>query len=80
MGYAASSRVRLYGEDFEALSDPFPEDGGISVHVSAAASRNRSARCKRTPNPRFLAPTSPPTISHGPSDVAMRSPQIVKAE
>jgi len=35
MGYAASSRVRLYGEDFEELSDPFPEDGGISVHVKS---------------------------------------------
>jgi hypothetical protein len=33
MGYAASSRVRLYGEDFEVLSDPFPEAGGIAVHV-----------------------------------------------
>jgi hypothetical protein len=33
MGYAASSRVRLYGEDFEVLSDPFPEAGGIAVRV-----------------------------------------------
>jgi hypothetical protein len=35
MGYAASSRVRLYGEDFELLSDPFPEAGGVAVHVKA---------------------------------------------
>lgn len=35
MGYAASSRVRLYGEDFEVLSDPFPEAGGIAVQVKA---------------------------------------------
>jgi hypothetical protein len=35
MGYAVSSRVRLYGEDFEVLSDPFPEDGGVAVHVKA---------------------------------------------
>ena len=35
MGYAASSRVRLYGEDFEVLSDPFPEAGGVAVHVKA---------------------------------------------
>jgi hypothetical protein len=33
MGYAAPSRVRLYGEDFEVLSDPFPEAGGIAVRV-----------------------------------------------
>jgi hypothetical protein len=35
MGYAASSRVRLYGEDFAVLSDPFPEGGGIAVHVKS---------------------------------------------
>ena len=35
MGYAASSRIRLYGEDFEVLSDPFPEAGGVAVHVKS---------------------------------------------
>ena len=30
---AASSRVRLYGEDVEVLSDPFPKAGGIAVRV-----------------------------------------------
>lgn len=35
MGYAVSSRVRLYGEDFEVLSDPFPEAGGVAIHVKA---------------------------------------------
>jgi hypothetical protein len=35
MGYAASSRVRIYGEDFEVLSDPFPEAGGVAVQVKA---------------------------------------------
>ena len=33
LGYAASRRIRLYGEDFEVVSDPFPEDDGIAVHV-----------------------------------------------
>lgn len=40
MGYAASSRVRLYGEDFEVLSDPFPEAGGIAVRVKTAKDAN----------------------------------------
>jgi len=35
MGYAASSCIRLYGEDFEVLSDPFPEGGGVAVHVKS---------------------------------------------
>ncbi len=35
MGYGASARVRLYGEDFEVLSDPFPEADGVAVQVKA---------------------------------------------
>jgi hypothetical protein len=34
LGYAASKRIRLYGEDFEVVSDPFPEADGIAVHVT----------------------------------------------
>jgi hypothetical protein len=33
LGYAASRRIRLYGEDFEVISDPFPEADGIAVRV-----------------------------------------------
>jgi hypothetical protein len=33
LGYATSRRVRLYGEEFEVVSDPFPEAGGIAVQV-----------------------------------------------
>ncbi len=34
LGYAISRRIRLYGEEFEVVSDPFPEAGGIAVHVT----------------------------------------------
>jgi len=34
LGYAASRRLRLYGEEFEVVSDLFPEAGGIAVHVT----------------------------------------------
>jgi hypothetical protein len=33
LGYAASGRVRLYGEEFEVVSDPFPQEDGIAVHA-----------------------------------------------
>jgi len=33
LGYAVSGRIRLYGEEFEVVSDPFPEDDGIAVRV-----------------------------------------------
>jgi hypothetical protein len=33
MGYCANQRIRLYGDEFEVISDPFPEAGGITVSV-----------------------------------------------
>src|ERR1035438_8912940 len=33
MGYAFSKLVRLYGEEFELVSDPFADAAGIAVHV-----------------------------------------------
>jgi hypothetical protein len=33
LGYAASGHIRLYGEEFEVVSDPFPQDDGIAVQV-----------------------------------------------
>ena len=51
-GYAASKRIRIYGEDFEVLSDPFASDGGIAIHV----------RSKRTSQTRLLQ--LPATIIH----------------
>jgi hypothetical protein len=36
LGYARSNRVRLYGQELQLVSDPFPvRDGGIAVEVLA---------------------------------------------
>ena len=35
LGYGANQSVRLYGEQFEVVSDPFPAEGGIAVHVKS---------------------------------------------
>jgi hypothetical protein len=40
LGYARSNSIRLYGEELQLVSDPFPEEGGIAVEVKA---RNESA-------------------------------------
>jgi len=32
-GYAQSQKVRIYGEEFEILSDPFPNEVGIAIQV-----------------------------------------------
>ena len=34
LGYAASQRIRIYGEEFDVLSDPFPEANGIAIRVT----------------------------------------------
>ncbi len=33
LGYGVNQSIRLYGEEFEVISDPFPEAGGIAVSV-----------------------------------------------
>ena len=47
LGYAASGRIRLYGEEFEVVSDPFPEDDGIAVHVKSK--RDSTVRVLKLP-------------------------------
>lgn len=38
LGYGNRQHIRLYGEEFEVVSDPFPEAGGIAVSVKAKKS------------------------------------------
>lgn len=38
LGYGAMQNIRLYGEEFEVISDPFPEAGGIAVNVKSKKS------------------------------------------
>jgi hypothetical protein len=47
LGYATSGRIRLYGEDFEVVSDPFPESNGIAVRV--ITKKDASIRVLRIP-------------------------------
>lgn len=37
LGYKLSAHARLYGENFEIVSDPFPEGSGVAVRVVTAA-------------------------------------------
>jgi len=47
LGYGASQKVRLYGEEFEVVSDPFPEAGGIAVQVKSK--KNATLRVVQLP-------------------------------
>ena len=40
LGYGARERIRLYGEEFEVVSDPFPHSDGIAVNARAKKDRN----------------------------------------
>jgi hypothetical protein len=33
LGYARSNHIRLYGEQFQLVSDPFPHETGIAIEV-----------------------------------------------
>jgi hypothetical protein len=50
LGFAAPHRVRLYGEEFEVVSDPFLQEDGIAVHAKPvrAGARN-SVRVLKLP-------------------------------
>jgi hypothetical protein len=49
MGYAESKRVRIYGQDFEIISNPFPQGNGIAVR--AYSKRDLQARTLQIPLP-----------------------------
>ena len=60
-GYAESQVVRIYGEEFEILSDPFPNEAGVAVHV----------RSRRTAQVRALQ--LPATLVHRAKDTPRRA-------
>jgi hypothetical protein len=47
LGYTTSGRVRLYGEEFEVVSEPFAEANGIAVQVKSK--KNPKIRVLRLP-------------------------------
>jgi hypothetical protein len=49
LGFAKSKRIRMYGEEFEMVSDPFPVAGGIAVE--AASPKDRATRTVQLPRP-----------------------------
>ena len=45
LGYARSSRIRLYGSEVELVSDPFPHrEGGIAVEAVEGTSPARTIK------------------------------------
>jgi hypothetical protein len=36
LGYGSSHHIRMYGQGFDIVSDPFPDGDGIAVQVTTA--------------------------------------------
>jgi hypothetical protein len=36
LGYSTSRHIHIYGEEFEIVSDPFPDGGGVAVQAITA--------------------------------------------
>ena len=49
LGYAQSKHIRIYGQDFEVISNPFPQGRGIAVE--AISKREHQTRVVRLPLP-----------------------------
>jgi len=49
MGYAESKRIRIYGQEFEVVSNPFPHGDGIAIR--AFSKLETQARTLRLPLP-----------------------------
>lgn len=49
MGYAEFKHIRIYGEEFEVISNPFPQGDGIAIR--AFSKRETQTRTLRLPLP-----------------------------
>jgi len=62
-GYSQARKIRIYGEEFETLSDPFPNEIGIAIQV----------RSRRTLQVRALQ--LPATLIHRVTESLRRTPR-----
>ena len=49
LGYAQSKRIRIYGQEFEVISNPFPQGKGVAVQAQPKGSKQ--ARVLQLPLP-----------------------------
>jgi len=40
MGYAQSKRIRIYGQEFDVISNPFPQGKGIAVQAQPRGTKH----------------------------------------
>ena len=55
VGFSVSAKVRIYGEEFDVLSDPFGTGEGVAVHVRS----RRTAQTRVLQLPATIVPRTP---------------------
>jgi hypothetical protein len=43
LGYSPSHHIRMYGQQFDIVSDPFPDGNGVAVQVTTAKEPKKRA-------------------------------------
>ena len=49
MGYAESKRIRIYGQEFEVVSNPFPHENGIAIRAFSKGDPQTRTLCLPLP-------------------------------
>ena len=49
MGYAESKRIRIYGQEFEVVSNPFPQGDGIAIRAFSKRETQTRTLCLPLP-------------------------------
>lgn len=42
LGFVTSAHIRIYGQSFEVVSDPFPDGDGVAIRVKTKAGKVRT--------------------------------------
>jgi hypothetical protein len=59
MGYAESKRIRIYGQEYEVISNPFPKNRGIAVEAQPKGTKQKRVVQLPLPILQMVAPRKP---------------------
>jgi len=63
MGYAESKRIRIYGQEFEVVSNPFPHGDGIAIRAFSAREAQARTLCLPLPVVQMVTRQKPKKIT-----------------
>jgi hypothetical protein len=63
MGYAESKRIRIYGQEFEVVSNPFPHGDGIAIRAHSTRETQERTLCLPLPVVQMVTRQKPKKIA-----------------